>query len=277
MRKILLLLPVVFLTLPALAQDDTGFERREVIIIDEDDDLIPDNPVVVSAKDRQYTGKVVSNKYKSRNHSFNFVGSVQLGYNGLVENLGKLRLPDEADFLSQKAKSVNFNLQFFTYHYHLARNFSLATGFELEVNNFRFDKNTSLMIDPLTGHTVADYSYNRDGIHLSKSKLVTGYVNVPLLLHYRFGPPRKQVYLQAGVVGGVRWFTYTKIKANSPELSGKFRRHSDYNIRNLHWGYTAGIGFKRYGFYATYYPNSLFRNGKGPDVKQVNIGVTLHL
>lgn len=281
MRKILLtsiLLAIV--AFPAMAQEeiqiqeisedeDTVFQKREVIIIDEADDSSGSDLSTYSLNIRK--PKVRANI--SKRHSFKF-GGIGLGYNGLVGDMGSLKIPEDADYMSLRAKSINFNLQFFTYHYNFCNHLSFRTGFELEVNNFRFDKNMTLTTNE-DGITVPDFSYAERGIELQKSKLVTGYINIPMVLKVNFGKNKEKAYVYGGVVGGWRWFTYQKVKADSEALNGKHRYHDDYNLRNLHWGYTAGVGFNRYGIYATYYPNSIFKPGKGPDVRQVNIGISL--
>jgi len=104
----------------------------------------------------------------------------------------------------------------------------------MEINNFRFEENMIIKKDPFTGYIVPDYSYTSRGIYLKKSKLVTGYFNVPITLKVRWGKMNKW-YMQGGIVGGWRFNGHTKIKA-SGNLSGNFKNYKDLNLRNFHWG-----------------------------------------
>lgn len=280
MKKILLvsLLAALF-CVPASAQEtaDTVFQKREVVIIDE-------NPVTGTHDTVDYYNdyreiivpNIQKKKKSSSRHSFKLGGSVGVGYNALVKDLGSLKMPEEADQMTLKAKSINFNLTLFTYNLRITDHFGLRSGFELEVNNFRFDRNISLAHDE-NGNTVIDDSFDDRDIYLSKSKLVTSYLNIPVVLRVTVGSGKNRFYAQGGVVAGWRWATYLKVKSGSAALKGKHRYHDDYNIRNIHWGYTAGLGFRNYGIYATYYPRPFFRSGKGPaDMRHVNIGVNLN-
>lgn len=202
---------------------------------------------------------------------------VGLGYSGLVSSLGRLRLPAEADYMSQKAGSINVNINLFNTGIISTRHFALVTGIGMELNNFKFEKNVSLTRDP-TGYIIPDESYAAQGIRLKKSKLSTNYFVVPLLAEFRFpvdgrGRP---FYFYGGVTGGWCFNAHTKVKYFVDGDRKKDKRHSHLNIRNFKYGYTVGIGYNRFGLYASYYPESLFRAGKGPEVRQVNIGLSLN-
>ncbi|MCC8088097.1 MAG: PorT family protein [Rikenellaceae bacterium] len=208
-----------------------------------------------------------------RTHTISF-GGFGVGYSGLVENLGNLSVPDDAQFLRQEGKSINFKFYLIDYTYNFHPNWGVATGLELEYNNFRFEENMTIIRDPQSGYIIPDYSYTERGIILKKSKLVTGYLNIPLLLKLRWGNDNKW-YLQGGFVGGWRIHAHTKIKASDKQLNGKFKNHKNLNLRNFHYGYNLGFGYKYYGIYASYYPQSIFKTDFGPSVQQVNIGLSL--
>ena len=106
-------------------------------------------------------------------------------------------------------------------------------GFEF--NNFRFENNIALKYEH--GVTVPDFQYEEQRIRLQKSKLFTCYLNVPLLVEFQMGR-HNLFYVNAGVVGGWRMGSHTKIKANDPNLNGKFKEHGSTGLRNFHYGYT---------------------------------------
>ena len=106
--------------------------------------------------------------------------------------------------------------------------------------------------------------------------LFTCYLNVPLLVEFQMGR-HNLFYVNAGVVGGWRMGSHTKIKANDPNLNGKFKEHGSMGLRNFHYGYTINIGYDHFALSATYYRPTIFKEKHGPQVQQINIGLTLML
>jgi hypothetical protein len=108
---------------------------------------------------------------------------------------------------------------------------------------------------------------------------VSSYFNVPLVLRLTVG---RTTELYGGVVGGWRWNSYQKIRSKE---TGKERLRDELNLRNFHYGYTAGIIFDHVGIYATYYPHSIFKdptglwsdhnNRRNPEVRQVSVGISV--
>ncbi len=271
---------------PAVAQQyDTVFQTREVIIIDEPE------PVITNYYDTRYeirTFPKYDNRRPQRGWSdVSFFSQIGLGYNSLGRGLKHLNLPDEAEtweefedhllpegyeWMNQKGNSINFNLMLAGAQYNFTPHFGLAMGLELEVNNYRFERDVTLQLDR-NGHIAPDWRFRDARLHLEKTKLVNSFLNIPLTLKIGIGR-RNQVQLHGGVVGGWRWNSYTKLKADNELLDGKKRYHNNYNLRNFHYGYTAGFAIHNIGLYATYYPHSIFKAGD-VDIRQVNVGLLL--
>ena len=231
--------------------------------------------ILVAAQAFADTKTTSSDPYDWRNERKGLTaGTIRIGYSGLVSGLDNLTVPAGAEYLKPMGRSLSFDITILGYNYPVARHFTLGTGLELEINNFRFEENMVPFRDPENGFiTVPDWSYNERGIKLKKSKLVTTYLNVPLLAKVGFGH-RNRFKLYGGVIGGVRVTSHTKIKADDPQLHGKFKNHGGLNLRNFHWGYLTGFSYRSFGVYAKYYPQSIFTD-KGPGVRQVNIGLSL--
>lgn len=192
-----------------------------------------------------------------------------LSYNGLVQNLGTMTLPSDAKFMQQTPKSIGVNINLIDFTIVSNRHFGLITGLGLEVNNFRFDRNMTLTQDA-NGQIVPRYF---EDINLSKSKLTTTYLNIPLLAEFQFGRSKKGKmlgYVNFGVTAGIRLEGHTKYKSKD---TGVQKQHGDLNLRNFHYGAEINIGYSHYGIFARYYPHSIFINDGGPNVQQVNIGV----
>lgn len=202
---------------------------------------------------------------------------IGINYSGLVKNLGHLRLPDGAKYMKQTAGSIGVNLQLVDFTLVSKRSFGLITGLGLEFNNFKFDRDISLTQDQ-NGVIVEDTYYMDNGIGLSKSKLSTMYLNIPLLVEFQIGRPRsgwkRPGFINFGMIAGVRLEGHTKIKSSDPRVDGIYKKTSGLNLRNFHWGTEFNIGYKGIALSARYYPHSIFTKDEGPNVQQANIGVS---
>jgi len=172
-------------------------------------------------------------------------------------------------------KSINFNLNFLEYavpfaHQHLG----VVTGMGLEVSNFRLSSNIGLIKNDV-GVTVADSSYIKSGINLSKSKLTMTYLSIPLLMEFQVPSGHKRFYVSAGVIGGVKLGSHTKVVYQDGGQKQKDKNRNDYNLATLRYGFHARVGYKFINLYATYYPVALFEKDKGPEVYPFNVGLVL--
>lgn len=202
-------------------------------------------------------------------------------YNGLVRNLGHLSLPDGADYLRQSPKSIGVNVNLVDLTIVSNRHFGLITGLGLEINNFRFDRDITLGLDE-NGRIVPDNRYDRPGVEVKKSKLTTTYLNLPLLAEFQFGRSktgkRAPGFINFGVVGGLRLQGHTKVKyRDEAGHTHTEKQHSGLNLRNFHYGVECNVGYRWVAVSARYYPQSIFVDGKGPNVQQVNIGLSFLL
>lgn len=205
-------------------------------------------------------------------HSGHYTG-VGIFYGGLVQNMGHLSLPDNASYMQQTAKSIGVNINLVDFVIVSNRHFGLITGLGLEINNFRFDQNMTLVRDD-AGYIVPRY-FDTEDIHLTKSKLTTTYLNIPLLAEFKFGRGRKpRGFINFGVVGGLRLEGHTKIQSKSPSFKGTEKTHGGLNLRNFHYGAEVNVGYSKVALSARYYPHSIFSENGGPQVQQVNIGIS---
>ena len=99
------------------------------------------------------------------------------------------------------------------------------------------------------------------------------YMTAPLLLEFQIPAPHKRIYISAGVVGGLKLWSNTKMKYTVSGEKSKEKAKGDYNLSPLRWGLTARVGYRALGFYATYYMTPLFKPGLGPELYPFNIGL----
>lgn len=231
----------------------------------------------IKIKKRTYTSRNFGHiNYGFRNLSSRFEGhlsGIALGYSGLVTDIGNFSLPSNASYMSQKGNSIAFDLNVYDFSLAISKKIGFVAGIGIEVNNFKFDRDISLKQNE-NGFIVAN-DYGSRGISLEKSKLTTTYLDIPILFEIQFGK-YSQAFVNFGVIGAWRMQSHTKIIANSPEMDGKFKNKKGLNMANFRYGYMAQIGCNKVGVYAKYYPDSIFKNNRGPEVQQVNIGLIVY-
>ena len=260
---------------------DTVFVFDTPVIIEEEPNFDSDKTFMDTKAFLYFTGNRNGREIPKKPR-FLILGShwsgISFGYTGLISGLGNFSLPGNAGYLRQMANSPNFNLNLIGLELVSTRPFALVTGIGMEFSNIRFRDEITLVRNA-GGNTVADDSYKRPGVKVKKSKLSWNYFNIPLLAEFRinkYHDSSRAFYLYGGVLGGWGYNTHTKIKYSE---NGKMHKekNNDLNIPNFRWGYTVGIGFSHFGIYATYYPKSLFKADRGPDVKQFNMGVSFNI
>lgn len=203
---------------------------------------------------------------------------VGIYYSGLVRDIGHLSLPEGAEYMRQTPASIGVNINFADLTLVSNRHFGLITGLGMEINNFRFDENVGLISE--NGYIRPDYSYDMAGVELKKSKLTTMYLNIPLLVEFQFGRAKAgkkcPAFVNFGLVGGLRLHSHTKVQyrdANGNKQTEK--QYGNLNLRNFHYGIECNVGYKWIALSARYYPQSIFTETGGPEVQQVNIGLSL--
>lgn len=180
------------------------------------------------------------------------------------------------DFMElDMAKSIAVNLNFLQYDISLQKErntIGLVTGLGLEWNNYRFDNDITLqkvngVIQPL------DLSVAYPGRNIKKTKLTTLYLTVPLLMEFQIPVKykKRRVHMSAGVVGGLRLGSHTKIKHGGD----KDKDHDDFKLKTLRYAAHARIGYRSLNFFATYGLTELFESGKGPELTPFTVGITL--
>jgi hypothetical protein len=201
---------------------------------------------------------------------------VDLGFNYLAHGNGlSSDMPDGLDYLElNSGKSVNVNLNFFAYDFKLYKRFVMfTTGIGLSLNNYRFDSDLTLSNNrPLSA--AADV-VNGDTLSYEKNKLAVNYVTVPLLLQFNTNEiNKKSFHLAAGVLLNYKYNSHLKLVYNDEKGEReKTKRRGEYNIQPFRADLTLRAGYKNWTVYASYGLNSLFRDGRGPEIHPVQFGI----
>ncbi|SKC09722.1 hypothetical protein [Dyadobacter psychrophilus] len=149
----------------------------------------------------------------------------------------------------------------------------LDFGVDFSWYNLMFDGNNTITKDSLK----VDFSpvEDEDGNELimKKSKLVVPYVNISIMPTLSF--PRSFIsYISAGVYGGYRIGSYTKLRREGSKDVDHVRQN--FYIEDLRYGLAAELGIRNFpDFFVNYDFNNLYEGGRGPSVRMLSFGVRL--
>jgi hypothetical protein len=196
----------------------------------------------------------------------------EFGLNNYVDKDFSLNRTPENEFMDvNTGKSWNFNLNFAQYSAGFGTDhFGLVTGMGLAWNNYHLNDSSIQKLD----RTIAARGIPES---TTKNRLQSTYLTIPLLLEIQFpGEDRNdRVYLSAGVIGGIKLFSNTKVKYVEDGINRKEKIKSDYYLVPLRYGFTARAGYKALKLYVNYYPTPLFMAGRGPELYPVAGGLVI--
>lgn len=223
----------------------------------------------------------------------------ELGFNGLLTSDFSLTPPKEHSYLDLRMeKSINVNLNFFEQNIPLnkARNVGLVSGLGLSWNNYRFGNNVYITPD-----SASLKGYTMEGVSVRKSKITNLYLTVPLLFEVQSkgNKTKEKLHFAAGVIGGWRISTHSKIYYNEPNKEFRLRdpqtgallpvvnrspdasnraivkKHDSFHMAPLKLDATVRAGWGIVNIFANYSITSLFIADKGPELYPFSIGLVL--
>lgn len=192
---------------------------------------------------------------------------IELGFNGFDET--DYSQYDGIEFMSlDQGKSMEFNVNFYELNVGLIKSYvGLVSGMGLSFNSYRFENPYTLLRGAERTEAVLLETEN-----LSKTKLAISYLEVPLLFEFQIPVNQREgrVYVNAGVIGGVKIGSHTKVKYGD----NKDKDRSGFNMNAFKYAATARVGYKDVGFFATYSLTPLFETGMGPELTPFTIGIS---
>lgn len=194
---------------------------------------------------------------------------IEFGFNSFAKPDYSMYSAANKDFMSlNQGKSLEFNFNFYELNIGLSKNYvGLVSGMGLSFNNYRFENDYTLEKGSTRTDPVA-----LDPNNLAKTKLAVSYLNVPLLLEFQIPVNNREgrLFLSAGVVGGVKIGSHTKVKYGND----KQKDRSGFNINSFNYAATARVGYKDIALFAKYSLTPLFESGKGPGLTPFTIGIS---
>lgn len=148
----------------------------------------------------------------------------------------------------------------------------LVTGLGMQFQSYRLDDNTTIYMD---GNNVIwpEYLVFHDN---QKSKLSIVSITMPLLLEFQVpvNHYEDRIYFSAGMFGGVRVSSHTKIKYRE-EQKEKVKKPDHYSLQGFKYGLMFRTGYRWMNLFVTYDLVPLFKDGKGPELTPFTFGITL--
>ncbi len=175
------------------------------------------------------------------------------------------------DVFRSNAAFINFIQQ--SVGLHRTRNtIGLVTGMGLQLQSFRLDENTTIYKDE-SGVIYPEELYFADN---QKSKFSIVWLTIPLLAEVQIpvNHYENRVYFSAGVLGGLRLGSHTKIKYKS-EQKEKLKVVDDFSIHDFKYSAMVRVGYRWLNIFASCDLVPLFKNDKGPELTPFSFGVTL--
>lgn len=193
-------------------------------------------------------------------------GMLDLGISTYLDDNNFGLSSEKSDLEQQYLGSTNVNLHFLRYRLPLIRgHVYIENGLSMAWNQYRF--NSNFEIDPDSEQFV---TIPLDGEY-KKNKLKTSALEMPLLL--TIVPGNKQSrYLSVGAYGGFMLGAKQKLVDGE---GNKTIIKDDFNLNKVYYGLEGRIGVGPISVYAKYSLQNLFKDGQGPELAPVSIGVTL--
>jgi uncharacterized protein YlzI (FlbEa/FlbD family) len=224
------------------------------------------NEVIEEYTEKNQTEK----KSKFRGH---WIG-MELGLNMLLAEDMSFDMPPDAEFMNVRTgNSWNINLNIPKYSIGLIQgHIGMVTGLGIEWCNYRFHNNNIMLDD---NGDIVEKVY--DTINITKSKLTTSYLTLPLFIEAQFPKKKKRsdrIFVAAGIIGGLKLGSHTKVVYFENDDKVKPKNKEDFSIRPIKYGYTFRVGYKLAKIYVTYYATPLFENQVNPEVYPFNTGIS---
>ncbi len=227
---------------------------------------------------------------QERRRLFTYWSGVDMGVNTLLGPDGDADLDKNAEFMEiDNARSrflaINIWEQKLEFGSHHA---GLFTGLGAEFVNYRLKNNVQL-----ASNADSVFAFPAEPLDLRKNKLRQIGIRVPLMLEFntkraplptqdelRSGHKtsfsrKGNVHLAAGLVGSWYFDTMYKQKFRLNGEDHKWRDKGEHHLLPYRLAATARVGVGAWNLFAEYALTPLFKDGKGPELTPLTIGLTL--
>ena len=193
-------------------------------------------------------------------------------WNGFEAGLNMLMGPGSTGYEYLELRPMrswvfNFNIADVGVAFNRRHTAGLFTGIGLGWNNYSFNHPVRLIKGE--NQLEAEWIDPAESV-VKRSKLGVLYIQAPLMIEVR---PSRRFYIAAGVTGGLRVDTWTKIVFRNGDVN---KVHSDYYVNPFKLDATLRIGGNNLGFFAQYNLLPTFDEAHGPTCHTANFGFSLN-
>ena len=227
-----------------------SLEGTKVEVAKYDKPVRPDRDTWEEEKSKSWQGR------HFRGHWAGF----EAGFNNYMFNRSMI-LPEEIAYMDLNSSASNcFNFNISQVNIGITRRIGFVSGLGLNLNNYRFENNNSITIDP--GGIITEMVPGSQ-VPVKKSRFSTLYLIAPLMLEFQIPAGYSHsLNISGGFIGGLKLNAWTKIVYEDGE---KTKVNGDYNLNLFRGGVTARAGYGNLQVFGTYYFTPWFQNLKGPE------------
>ncbi len=171
--------------------------------------------------------------------------------------------------------STSFVMQFNVFEQSInlvpSNNFGLVVGLGLEYQRLQFnDKHRSVRVGD--GNKLEPWTIDPDW-NVKRNTFKMLYLTVPLLLEFQFPTQYRSMYISAGIMGGLRLHSKTKIVYKTDGDKHKKKDSDGFNLIPVKADVVARVGYRSINVWGSYTLTNIFRSDKGPELHPYSIGL----
>lgn len=201
-------------------------------------------------------------------------GGIDFAFNGFLSPANELNIAPGNSFMDLEfSRSWGLELNLIEQSFNLVRNhIGLVTGLGLHIQNYRLDNTVRLISDSATLMSWTDTMSNS-----IRSKMVSSYLILPLMLEYQTNSENEKNSFHIGVGGfvGTRLSSHTKVSIDNGNGKDKIKSYDNYHLNPLKYGLMARIGWGHLNLFANYSLSTMFADNEGPEVYPLEFGITI--
>lgn len=200
--------------------------------------------------------------------NFGFVNFTNTDYSLYSSEEGEFMELDYANSFVMQFNLIEQSINFVP-----RNNFGMVFGLGLEYQRFRFD-NSRVSIAINEKNEIVPRPLQPDW-HVKKNSFKTLYLSIPVMFELQFPAKyRNRFYVSAGVMGGIRLLSRTKIVYRNADGHKSRDRHTDsYGLIPVKADAMFRLGYDSWNVWAGYTLTNMFRNNKGPELHPYSIGI----
>lgn len=166
--------------------------------------------------------------------------------------LGQMTPPaTKRDFELRSGKSIHINIPIIKQQVSIYKHYvNLVYGITYDINNWSYKNPISWNVGNPRQQVVQNSGFiSRDSVSFKKNKLVTNYLQVPLLLKFETNPNRKSKNVTLALGGYAGYLVRSHTKQIVSGSSDKKKQFEDFNLNQFQYGVQAELGFQSFGIY----------------------------